>query len=102
MGVCWVCIRGRGLARGVAEALMRGLVGGGDGGGDGEEVVGGGGMGFRGIGKGEGWAHADVAVGNEGSVGVMRGVGGREGWEGRWVGVDMGRVVEVVGREFGG
>jgi len=87
--------RGRGLGRGLARMLIRGLVTGG-------EEVGGGRMGFRGIGKGEGWAHADVAVGNEGSVGVMRGVGGREGWEGRWVGVDLGRVVEVVGREFGG
>jgi len=75
--------RGRGLARGVAKALMRGLVAGGE--------VGGERMGFRGIGKGEGWAHADVGVGNEGSVGVMRGVGGREGWEVRWVGVDLGR-----------
>jgi len=76
MGVCWVCVRGRGLGRGVARRL-RVALGGRDGGGDAEEVVGGGGMGFRGIGKGEGWAHADIGVGNEGSVGVMRGVGGR-------------------------
>lgn len=90
--------RGRGLGTGVARWLCLALGGRGEGG----EKVGEGGMGFRGIGKGEGWAHADVEVGNEGSVGVMRAVGGREGWEGRWVGVDLGRVVEVVGREFGG
>lgn len=93
--------RGRGLARGVARRLCMALRGR-DGGGDGEEEGRGERMGFRGIGEGEGWVHADVQVGNEGSGAVMRAVGGREGWEERWVGVDLGRVVEVVGREFGG
>lgn len=102
-------VRGKGLGRGVAGMLCGALRGeggeGGEGGGGGmvgREEIGGERMGFRGIGKGEGWVHADVQVGNQGSEGVMRAVGGREGWEERWVGVDLGRVVEVVGREFGG
>lgn len=44
-------------------------------------------------GGGKGWAHSDVAEGNVGSVGVARGVGGKEGWRVRWVGVDLGAVL---------
>ena len=42
---------------------------------------------------GKGWAHSDVAEGNVGSEGVARGLGGREGWRVRWVGVDLGAVL---------
>ena len=44
------------------------------------------------------WAHSDVAVENEGSAGVARGVGGREGWVVRWCHVDLGRVRGLVAR----
>ena len=46
---------------------------------------------------GAGWAHADVAFGNLESAGVVRGLGGKEGWEVRWVSVDLERVGLVVG-----
>lgn len=51
----------------------------------------------------EGWVHGDVAVDNGASQGLMRKLGGsmREGWEVRWVGVDLGRVVGVVEGEYG-
>ncbi len=61
------------------------------------------GMGFRtvgGEGEGgdwEGMVHSDVAVGNAESVGVAVGLGGREGWEVRWVSVELGRVEGAVG-----
>ena len=42
---------------------------------------------------GKGWAHSDVAEGNVGSEGVARGLGGKEGWRVRWVGVDLGAVL---------
>ena len=48
-------------------------------------------------GEEEGWAHSDVAAGNEESAGVARGVGGKEGWVVRWVGVDLRAVVEGGG-----
>lgn len=46
---------------------------------------------------GAGWAHADVAFGNLESAGVVRGLGGKEGWRVRWVSVDLERVGLVVG-----
>lgn len=73
--------RGRGVGKAVAGRLV-GMVGGSKGmGGDGE-----------GGGGGEGWVSGDVAVGNEGSEGVMRGVGGERRWMVRWVAVDLGRL----------
>ena len=42
------------------------------------------------------WAHSDVAVENDESAGVARGVGGREGWVVRWCHVDLGRVRGLV------
>lgn len=68
------------------------------------EEEGEGGMGFRaveGAGEGgdwEGMVHSDVAVGNAESVGVAVGLGGREGWEVRWVSVELGRAEGAVGR----
>lgn len=44
-----------------------------------------------------GWVSADVAVSNEESKGVVRAVGGKEGWRVRWVSVDLGRVGVVGG-----
>lgn len=51
-------------------------------------------MGFRPLDTkgGEGWAHSDVAEDHFESAGVARGLGGREGWRIRWVGVDLDRV----------
>jgi len=74
--------RGRGLGKAVAGRLV-GMVGeskgeGGGGGGGGED--------------GRGWVSGDVAVGNEGSEGVMRGVGGKRVWTVRWVAVDLERL----------
>jgi len=75
--------RGKGLGKAVAGRLV-GMVGdskgegGGEGGGGGED--------------GRGWVSGDVAVGNEGSEGVMRGVGGKRGWTVRWVAVDLERL----------
>ena len=88
--------RGLGLAKAVSRRLFRLLaddapamgfgpvVAAVDGAGKEEEEDGGGG--------GEGWAHSDVAVGNVGSAGVARGLGGVEGWRVRWVGVDLRAV----------
>lgn len=75
------------------ERAGRGVVGDDDDDGDGDEVVGAG----YGYGAGEGWAHSDVAEGNVESAGVARGIGGREGWRVRWVGVDLGAVGGEVG-----
>ncbi len=75
--------RGKGLGKAVAGRLV-GMVGeskgegGGEGGGGGED--------------GRGWVSGDVAVGNEGSEGVMRGIGGKRGWTVRWVAVDLERL----------
>lgn len=97
--------RGKGLGKAVARALVRGLEKGGDGGKD-EEVreekrEEGGGveelrMGFRGVGNGEGWVHSDIDPENKESAAVARAVGGRVGWECRWISVDLGRVRDVV------
>ncbi|KAL2041441.1 hypothetical protein N7G274_005823 [Stereocaulon virgatum] len=96
--------RGLGLAKAVSRRLFRHLA---------EDPAG---MGFRAVeplavetGGGEGidwggvravrdeaWAHSDVAVDNLGSAGVVRRVGGREGWVVRWVGVGVGMVGGVI------
>lgn len=50
--------------------------------------------------RAEGWMSGDAAEENEGSRGVMKSVGGKDGWRVRWVGVDMEevrKVGEVVG-----
>lgn len=49
-----------------------------------------------GVGDGAGWAHADVEVDDVESAGVVRGLGGKEGWRVRWVSVDLERVEMVV------
>ncbi|KAM0799263.1 hypothetical protein BDR22DRAFT_890474 [Usnea florida] len=106
--------RGRGIAKAVCRGLVRRLRGdergvgfravGEDGDGDRD-----GGDGGRKVvdaaprgpyGAGEGWAHSDVAEGNVESAGVARGIGGREGWRVRWVGVDLGAVAAEGGRGF--
>lgn len=81
--------RGQGLAKAVAGALVEGL------GGMGERPVK---MGYRGIGDGEGWAHSDIDADNKGSAAVARAIGGRVGWECRWISVDLGKVKDVVSR----
>lgn len=90
--------RGKGLAKAVGRALMRGMVEGEGEGGMGFRTVEGEGGGGGGGGDWEGMVHSDVAVGNKESVGVAVGLGGREGWEVRWVSVELGRVEGVVGR----
>ena len=45
-----------------------------------------------------GWGHSDVSIGNEASEGVMRGLGGRKGWEVFWIRVDL----EALGEESQG
>lgn len=65
--------------RGGLEVRVRGWGGEGGGGGGGGE-------------DGRGWVSGDVAVGNEGSEGVMRGVGGKRVWTVRWVAVDLERL----------
>jgi len=93
--------RGKGLAKAVSRKLLKQLA---------EDP---GAVGFRplpaalgggeeGMGKGEGWADSDVAVDNLEGAGVARGLGGERGWEVRWVGVDLGRVREVVRGGWGG
>ena len=80
--------RGQGLAKAITRKLMQELV---------QDPLG---MGFHARLGGDddddgavrGWVSADVAVGNEESKGVVRGVGGKEGWRVRWVSVDLGRV----------
>ncbi|KAF2835539.1 hypothetical protein M501DRAFT_941887, partial [Patellaria atrata CBS 101060] len=42
--------------------------------------------------EGRRWCHADVLVGNEEGEGVVRALGGREGWVVYWVRVDLGEV----------
>ena len=39
-----------------------------------------------------GWAHADISINNMESAGVMKGLGGKDGWRVRWVSVDLERV----------
>ncbi|KAL8796675.1 MAG: hypothetical protein Q9195_001065 [Heterodermia aff. obscurata] len=85
--------RGKGLAKAVARRLVAGVDGG-----EGDGVR----MGYRGVGEGEGWVHSDIDVENRGSAAVARAIGGTVGWECRWVGVDLGRVREVVSRLCGG
>lgn len=75
--------RGKGLGKAVAGRLV-GMVG--------ESKREGGGEGAGGGEDGRGWVSGDVAVGNEGSEGVMRGVGGKRGWTVRWVAVDVERL----------
>lgn len=84
--------RGRGIAKAITRKLVENLAL------DPLE------MGFRttpladdGEGNGDGWVSADVAVTNEESKGVVRGVGGKEGWRVRWVSVDLERVGMVAG-----
>lgn len=77
--------RGKGLGKAVAGRLVE-MVGESKGEGGGEGGGGGGGE------DGRGWVSGDVAVGNEGSEGVMRGVGGKRGWMVRWVAVDLERL----------
>lgn len=93
--------RGQGLAKAVSRRLFRSL---------GDDALA---MGFRAVdhddndddgarregvggfnGRGEGWAHSDVAEGNVESAGVARGLGGKEGWRVRWVSVDLAAAVE--------
>lgn len=50
-----------------------------------------------GVETGAGWAHADISIDNLESAGVMRGLGGKDGWRVRWVNVDLERVGIVVG-----
>ena len=89
--------RGQGLAKAVAGALVEGL---GGRGGVGEACKGEGAlkMGYRGIRDGEGWAHSDIDAENKGSAAVARAIGGRVGWECRWISVDLGKVKDVVSR----
>lgn len=89
--------RGQGLAKAVAGALVEGL-GGERGLGEeapgGEELK----MGYRCIRDGEGWAHSDINAENKESAAVARAIGGRVGWECRWISVDLGKVKDVVSR----
>ena len=51
-------------------------------------------MGFSPVREAEedGWVCSDVAEDNAESVGVVKGLGGQEGWRVRWIGVDLRRV----------
>lgn len=82
--------RGKGLAKAVARRLVEQV---GAECGQGEEGMK---MGYRGIRDGEGWVHSDIDIGNKESAAVARAIGGREGWECRWISVDLERVREVV------
>lgn len=91
--------RGRGLAKAVSRRLFRRLADDASAVGfrpvaidDDDDDNGDGDDGDDGV-TGGGWAHSDVAVENAGSAGVARGLGGKEGWRVRWVGVDLGAVV---------
>ena len=75
--------RGMGLAKAVARALFERLAGGG-----GEGLT----MGFRSLGNGKGWVHSDIAIENKESAAVARAIGGKVGWECRWVSVDLRRM----------
>lgn len=81
--------RSKGIGTLVAEAVLRllsssegGFFAGGLGAKEGSEEA-------R-LGSWAGYAHSDVAVGNEGSAGVARELGGWGGWRVRWVGVELG------------
>ena len=84
--------RGRGLAKAVSRRLFRSLAD--DASAMGFRAADGAGDGVGGYGRGEGWAHSDVAEENLGSAGVARAMGGKEGWRVRWVSVDLAAVVE--------
>ncbi|KAI4217200.1 MAG: hypothetical protein LQ351_000509 [Letrouitia transgressa] len=77
--------RGRGLAKAVTRKLMRDMAR--------QE----GARRFRGSGGVE-VVSSDIFVGNVESEGVVRALGGREGWMCCWVGADLGRLGQVVGR----
>jgi GNAT superfamily N-acetyltransferase len=47
----------------------------------------------------EAWIHVDVARDNSASINVIKGIGGREGWENFWVVVGLGKAGEALGRE---
>lgn len=51
--------------------------------------------GFDGLLRGEEWGHSDVAADNAGSIGVAKGLGGREAWECFWGFVDLSKVDEM-------
>lgn len=92
--------RGRGLAKAVSRRLFRSLA-------DDASAMGfraadgaGDGVGVGGYGRGEGWAHSDVAEENLGSAGVARAMGGEEGWRVRWVSVDLAAVAEERGTKL--
>ena len=86
--------RGKGLAKAVARELVEGL----------NDGKGGMGMkmGDRGLNGEEGWMNAYIEVGNEGSSAVARAIGGKPGWECRWISVDTSRVSEVNSRIVSG
>ena len=69
--------RGRGLATCVARELLGRLAR--------REYAD---LGYAGL---SGWVHADVKMGNEGSEGVMRALGGEVGWVTNYVWVDEDR-----------
>ncbi len=90
--------RGKGLAKAVSKRLFAELAA--------DPMK----MGFRPVGSGDngggedgslGWAESNVAVENRESAGVARGLGGKEGWEVRWVGVNLDRVEGAVREYFG-
>ncbi|KAL9103236.1 MAG: hypothetical protein Q9187_009031, partial [Circinaria calcarea] len=84
--------RGSGLGKKVAGRLF-GLLRAQDGREGQEESEGG----FEDLRRGEEWGHSDVAADNAGSIGVARGLGGREGWECFWGFVDLGKLDEIKG-----
>lgn len=79
--------RGKGLGKAVASRVM-GLLG--------KGMIGGKGfMGMEGeVGLGREWSFSHTAVDNWGSIGVAKGLGGREGWIEYWVIVDLGSLGE--------
>lgn len=84
--------RGQGLAQAVSRRLFQTLAD--DASALGFRAVEGPSDGVGEYGRGEGWATSDVAEDNVGSAGVARGLGGKEGWRVRWVGVNLAAVLE--------